>query len=245
MAVTLGTFHTQYQFTVVQHLTVDCLLGADFLQDFGAVLDCRSHTLTLGTETRHNIPITLGKEKQSTHSDVSVPDSFAIRSPYDLTIPRRTIQLITGRIEGQHTNVANVLVEPLGEISNSVHFCVARCLSALSNNSEVILQVMNVGPMPITVYKGMHLATALPEREILTINHAHADTSGDSNTFPNLDQVDLSHLSTNEQQELTHLLLDFHSLFPAKGSPLGQTSVVGHSISTTGHPIHQPESQRP
>ena len=77
-------------------------------------------------------------------------------------------------------------------------------------------------------------------REILTINHAHADTSGDSNTFPNLDQVDLSHLSTNEQQELTQLLLDFHSLFPAKGSPLGQTSVVSHCISTTGHPIRQP-----
>ena len=57
LAVTLGTFHTQYQFTVVQHLTVDCLLGADFLQDFGAVLDCQSHTLTLGIETRHNIPM--------------------------------------------------------------------------------------------------------------------------------------------------------------------------------------------
>ena len=52
--------------------------------------------------------------------------------------------------------------------------------------------------------------------------------------------MDLSHLSTNEQQELTQLLLDFHSLFPAKGSPLGQTSVVSHSISTTGHPILQP-----
>ena len=31
LAVTLGTFRTQYQFTIVQHLTVDCLLGADFL----------------------------------------------------------------------------------------------------------------------------------------------------------------------------------------------------------------------
>ena len=70
LAVSLGTFQTQYQFTVVQHLTVDCLLGADFLQDFGALLDCRSHTLTLGMETRHCIPVALGKDSLSTHSGV-------------------------------------------------------------------------------------------------------------------------------------------------------------------------------
>ena len=34
LAVALGSFHTQHQFTVVvQHVTVDCLLGADFLKD--------------------------------------------------------------------------------------------------------------------------------------------------------------------------------------------------------------------
>ena len=36
------------------------------------------------------------------------------------------------------------------------------------------------------------------------------------------------------------LLLKFPSLFPAKGSPLGQTSVVTHSIQTMGSPIRQP-----
>ena len=46
---------------------------------------------------------------------------------------------------------------------------------------------MNVGPTPITLYKGMWLATALPEREILIINHSPVDTFGDSNTSPDLD----------------------------------------------------------
>ena len=31
LTVSLGSFRTQHQFTVVRHLTVDCLLGADFL----------------------------------------------------------------------------------------------------------------------------------------------------------------------------------------------------------------------
>lgn len=61
LTVSLGSFHTQHHFTVVEHLTVECLLGTDFFQNYGAVLDCRNHTLTLGTPIRHNIPIKLGK----------------------------------------------------------------------------------------------------------------------------------------------------------------------------------------
>ena len=150
------------------------------------------------------------------------------------------MQLITGRIESQRTNVANVLVEPLESMSIPTHVCVARSLSALCNNTDVILQVMNVGPTPVTLYKGMCLATATPENEILTITQEHPKVSDNADTFANLEQVDLSHLSTSEQQELAQLLIDFHSLFPANGAPLGQTSVVSHSIATTGPPIHQP-----
>ena len=152
LAVSLGTIQAQYQITVVQHLTVNCLLDADFLQDFGVLLDCRSHTLTLGIEIHHCISIALGKDSFSTHSDVQAPSSYAIRSPDDLTIPGRTVQLITGKIEGQLTGIASVLVEPLDKIFRSVHLGVVCCLSTLNNDSEVVLQVMNVDPTPITLY---------------------------------------------------------------------------------------------
>ena len=240
LTVSFGSFHTKHQFTVVGHLTVNCLLGADFLQAYGAVLDCRNHTLTLGTQLRYTIPITSGKEKQFTFSNVPVTNSIVIRSPCDLTIPGRTVQLITGRIEPQHTHIANVLVEPLQGTSIPAHVCVARSLSALCNNTDVVLQVMNVGPTAVTLYKGMRLATATAEKEILTITQDQVNTFDDSNTFSGLDQVDISHLSTIEQQELTQLLTDFCGLFPPNGNPLGQTSVVKHSIPTTGPPIRQP-----
>ena len=240
LTVSLGSFCTQHQFTVVQHLTVDCLLGADFLKDYGAVLDCRNYTLTLGAQTRHNIPIILGEGKQSTSSDVPATDSVTITSPCDLTIPGRTVQLIAGRIEPQDTHFVNVLVEPLEHTSIPAHVCVARSLSTLCNKTDVILQVMNVGPMPVTLCKGMRLATATPEKEILSITQDQTNTFDDSNNFPDLDQVDISHLSPKEQQDLVQLLTDFRSLFPPSGTPLGQTSVVNHSIPTTGPPIRQP-----
>ena len=241
LMVSVGSFHTRHQFTVVKHLTVDCLLGADFLQDYGAVLDYRNHTLTLGTQICHNIPITLGKGKQPACSNAPVADSSVVRSSCDLTIPGRTVQLIVGRIEPkhQHPHSANVLVEPLQGTSLPAHVCIARSLSALCNNTDVVLQVMNVGPAPVTLYKGMRLATATPEKEVLTITQDQTNMY-DFNTFPDLDQVDISHLSTNEQQELVQLLTEFRSLFPPNGKPLGQTSVIQHSIPTTGAPIRQP-----
>ena len=107
-------------------------------------------------QARHNIPITLGKGKSSTYSDVPVSDSITIRARCDLTIPGQTVQLITGRIEPPHTHIANVLVEPLEGTSISAHVCVAHSISALYNN-DVVVQVMNVGPTPVTLYKVMHL----------------------------------------------------------------------------------------
>ena len=94
--------------------------------------------------------------------------------------------------------------------------------------------------MPVTLYKGMHLATAIAKKEILTITQDQTNTFDDSSNLPDLDQVHISHLSLNEQQDLVQLLTDFCSLFPPCGTPLVQTSVVNHSIPTTGHPIRQP-----
>ena len=58
----------------------------------------------------------------------------------------------------------SILVEPLHGTSIPVHVCVARSLGTLCNKTVVILQIMNVGPTPVTLYKGMHLATRTGER---------------------------------------------------------------------------------
>ena len=37
MTVSLGSFNAEQEFTVIRNLTVECLLGADFLKEYGAV----------------------------------------------------------------------------------------------------------------------------------------------------------------------------------------------------------------
>ena len=59
VAVTLDNFTTDHTFTVVRNLTVDCLLGADFLKRHAAILDCGRSTLMLGRGMQVVIPLTL------------------------------------------------------------------------------------------------------------------------------------------------------------------------------------------
>ena len=62
--VTLGPFSAEEEFTVTQNLIVDCLLGADFLKKHGAVMDCQSSKLSIGTNSsRHCVPMFLGQQQ--------------------------------------------------------------------------------------------------------------------------------------------------------------------------------------
>ena len=46
--ITLGEFQADQVFTVVKELSVECILGADFLVKHAAVIDCKARTLAVG-----------------------------------------------------------------------------------------------------------------------------------------------------------------------------------------------------
>ena len=54
--ITIGDFVNTHLFVVVRKLTVDCLLGVDFLPQYGAGIDCVRNTLSL-TTTRSSLPL--------------------------------------------------------------------------------------------------------------------------------------------------------------------------------------------
>ena len=57
LTVTMEQFTCDHTFVVINNLTVDCLLGTDFLRRHEAILDCQNGTLVLGA---HTIPIHTG-----------------------------------------------------------------------------------------------------------------------------------------------------------------------------------------
>ena len=72
LVVSIGSFTCEQEFTVIHDLTVDCLLGADFLKKHGAVIDCKSGTLSLG---KHIVPIHSELKPMPLHTDpvINVP----------------------------------------------------------------------------------------------------------------------------------------------------------------------------
>ena len=65
-------------------------------------------------------------------------DDMIITAPPNIIIPARTIQLIVGLIHSEDSAVSNVLVEPSSKLPN--HLCLARSLSPLLNQTEVIFE---------------------------------------------------------------------------------------------------------
>ena len=87
----IGDFFHTHSFVVVRKLTVDCLLGVDFLTQYGAVIDCVRNTLSLNS-TRSSLPLIAPATPLT-------PIIAAVTVPETTQIPARTKRLISCRIQ--------------------------------------------------------------------------------------------------------------------------------------------------
>ena len=84
LAVSLGMFTVTHEFTVVRHLTVDSLLGADFLKRYKAVVDCGNSAFYL-TNRNHQYTIPVPTSYSLFHQPVSswmLPLSLLMTWPF-------------------------------------------------------------------------------------------------------------------------------------------------------------------
>ena len=95
-------------------------------------------------------------------------------------------------------------------------------LSHVTTRREVVLQVMNTSPVPVTVYKGMKLGEPIPRCNVLLIDKKNHTAPNHSQSVPefNLDSTDLT---STEKSQLHSLLAEFAELFACKGDCVGQT----------------------
>ena len=239
--VTIGNFHTEQVFTVVNTLTVDCLLGSDFLISQEVIIDYKKCTVVIrGNE----IPFNMTNGIATTNHKIC---SRVVSASQTTTIPGRTIQLLTVSLptEVKTMGFSSVLIEPQGPDKSPSHISVARTFSSVNSDSHAIIQVMNTNPTPVTIYQGTILGEFTLLSELLLVE-SHPPASPVANS-PTLSDIDLSEsaLSPEQQQELLALLCDYSDLFATNNGALGRTSVVKHTIHTEGHPIRQPVRRQP
>ena len=120
---------------------------------------------------------------------------------------------------------------------------VARSLSTVMEGNGVKLQVMNTGPMPIMLYKGMKIASLIPRQNIMFVGEGKFLERVTMSTATPKFNLEGTNLSGDEKRKLMKLLEEFKESF-AEGK-LGKTSSVKHSIKTHGPPIRQPIRRLP
>ena len=95
LMVTLASFRQSHDFLIVRNLSVGCLLGADFLLQHGAIVDCTKRKLSLpGGE----IPII--SRLRPRNIDQSDPVTCIVAIAETVEVPGRTVQLISGKLTG-------------------------------------------------------------------------------------------------------------------------------------------------
>ena len=204
--ITLGQFCASHEFVVVRHLTVQCLLGMDFLNRYGAVIDCVKNTLSL-SPVLNPLPLESKRNVPTIVSNVTISET--------VEIPARSKMLIGGTLAYPSMLVGQEgLLEPTYKGQGKL--LVARSLNTVSHNNQLMVEVVNIGQAPITLYSGTTIANFSPNIAVHPISKKDEDIV--SATMPNIDL----------------------NIFVSPGQSLGRTSAIKHSIRVEGPPVRQP-----
>ena len=90
----------------------------------------------------------------------------------------------------------------------------------------------------------MKLGQITPRESILVINQGDVKAHNNSSCVPDFN-LDSSILSPSEQAKLLDLLSEYSDIFATQGTPPVQTTVVNHSMKTTGAHVRQPLRRTP
>ena len=227
--ILLDTFSTNQSFIVVHKLTVDCLLGMDFLAKHGAVIDCVKNSLSL----------TSGSTYLQLYETIK-PEIVAVVSVSEtVQIPARSKVLVAATIKHPGMKAGQEgLVEP--NYKGQGRLLVARSLNTVNPRNEVSMQVISIGHETMTLYSGTTIASFSSSVEIMPVSDSeHTPDNVQGDTMP---EVDLARadLSTPQRHDLNRLIWEFRDLFVSEGGCTGRTSVIKYTIRTEGSPIRQP-----
>ena len=164
-------------------------------------------------------------------------------------VPPQSVLLLWAKLHGSGNipPIQEGLIEHVYSLNSPKHILAARCLSGVQQDNKVLLQVMNVSPDMVKIYRGTKLGDFTPLQYVHVIDDQEMFRP-DVQCAGDMPSVDLSTTALNATQraELIGLLKEFGDIFAAQdGSGLGCTTVVQHEIKTDGPPIRQPVRRLP
>ena len=171
LPVNIGNFQSDQVFIVMRTLTVDCLLGADYLVAHEVVINYKQAIVEI---KGHNIPFTLTNSVATIRQHM--PCNQTISALHTMTIPGHSVQLIDVTLpdNAKSMDLPSVLIEPHTAAKIPKHVVMARTCSPVCNGHLAVNQVMHISPTPLTIYQGTKLGEYTPLAELLLIDTPHS-----------------------------------------------------------------------
>ena len=231
--VTITVMNKTFRCTmvIVDDMTVDAILGLDFLETNHCTINIGDKLLQIPA-CKSFIPV-----NGSTHCDTSTP-TYAILAATELIPAYSEMEVMT--------YISNNCLEKLHvveTIQNKTNIMAARALVYPTADS-IPVQLLNPSSEAKTLYKGTKIATI---EQIATIEE-DKDSVADISIVPSQTKPDLktalwdivnrsdTELNKIQQQSLYQLLLQYTDIFATDQHNLGHTTVIKHQIDTGSVP---------
>ena len=244
MQLTIGTLQVQHEMWMAD-ITDDCILGTDFLEPHGCLVDFRESKLLVGTE---EVPFVKSCSQPEPHcSRVLLMEC--------VDVPPRSERVVMARVEGSWRAAKWGLLEPGTASSKAADgVLIARTLVNLEKE-DVPLRLMNVSDHPHRIKKGTELAVCEPVCGVsisgdggdgsYSVRRAQVETEL-PNHVRELYEKSIIGLDDTQRKALYNLLCEFSDLFSQGSHDLGRTDLVKHGINTgTAVPVRQPPRRLP
>ena len=229
----VGGIQANYSVLVARNITQECLLGSDFLQKFGCIIDLQSHSLSAGGK---EIPLLLNGSPQAISCHVSCLATTVVPGGHRLLLP---VQLPRSHDPGPAYSTG--LLEPRLEFMERHGVLVAHSLSRVENG-QAVADILNLSPAPVTIHQHERVATFQPMEEVCAAAITPSQHSSSVSSFEARAKAveDLAAqaegISQSEKEALVTLLQQFNGVLSLGDNDLGRTSLVRHKIDTGDAP---------
>ena len=209
VSLQVGGICTCYPVLVVRNVTQECLLGANFLENFGCTINLRERTLSVeGT----SVPLQLKNTRLLSTCHVSCAETTVVPGCHQMELP---IQLRQTRIISEFEGI----LEPEMKFIERQGVLIARSIHSVSAGSgRSLVRVLNPSSAPITVYQDEKLGVLQPlSRPLESAALEEADPSSQLKEVEKAViqlQSRAQGLSEAESIALETLMFNFSDFFP-------------------------------
>lgn len=206
------------------NIPLDGILGNDFFQEVGALIDYKSNSLVF---KNHKISITRRNNNE-------INENYSINNNKNLSelfiIQPRTETFIEFNV--QNPDIKQGLV-PDFKILDGVYLC--KSITTVNENNKALTTILNTTDKPIKINKLNLTLEPFEDDKVFQIQSQNRSyNSVDFSRNEILDKIiRTDHLNTEERESVLRICHNFNQIFHLEGDSLSFTKSITHEIPTT------------